>query len=95
MYVTSTVLKCTVGVWVWVVEDGGGGAFLLCVNNSLIIAIIIRQYSSALLCFSLRAKWKRSLAPVDIPRKPVDRFLKFNRILEAEKILHNLYNIDT
>ena len=46
------------------------------------------------LCFSFKAKWERSLAPDVISPEPVDRFKKFKRRLEAEKILHKLYRID-
>ena len=34
------------------------------------------------------------LAPDVISPEPVDGFKKFERCLEAEKILHNLYRID-
>ena len=46
------------------------------------------------LCFSLKAKWKRSLVPDVIASETVDRFQKFKQCLQSEKILHNLYKID-
>ena len=44
--------------------------------------------------FLLKAKQKTFLLPVDICSEPVGGFSEFERILEAEKILHNFYGID-